>query len=174
LKTLDRVEVTAAAPLAAAPVAPPPPPAQVTNAVIGGSFAGNSAAGNSAAGNSAAGQNAIPARGPYANQQNNSGQNALSFVQKSEAPPVPAPQVAAGAAGAARVMAKISLPKPEIPVRIEKGVLSISIDAELTWQAIKTPEAVVSAKFADPLNGEMLSVTRVVYRTKDGGKTWVK
>lgn len=74
----------------------------------------------------------------------------------------------------ARLLAKATAAKAEIPVRIEKGVLSISIDAGRVWQAIKTPEEVESAKFDDPLNGEFRSVTHVLYRTKDGGKTWVK
>ena len=154
-KTVDAVE---------APVAAAAPPAELQ--VNARNFSG---------------MNAAPARGPYANQQNNSSvQNAFQFGQKDAAvggvapASAPPPALAVKREGtSARVLAKISLPKSEIPVRIEKGVLSISIDAELTWQVVKTPEEVESAKFTDPLNGEMRSVSHVVYRTKDGGKTWV-
>jgi len=70
-----------------------------------------------------------------------------------------------------RVLAKAAL-APAIPARIEKGKLSISIDAGLNWQQIKTPDDVVSARFLDPLNGEIDTKSKRRYRTNDGGKTW--
>jgi len=72
-----------------------------------------------------------------------------------------------------RVLAKAAL-APAIPARIEKGKLSISIDAGLNWQQIKTPDDVVSARFLDPLNGEIDTKSKRRYRTNDGGKTWTE
>ncbi len=78
----------------------------------------------------------------------------------------------AGSPAAPRMLAKAKAPS-EIPVRIDKkGVLSISIDAGLNWQELKTPEPVASANFTDPLNGEIRTVKKHVFRTVDGGKTW--